>query len=252
MKKKFLIIFVLFICSFKAFTQNFTYKGLNIFVDTHYANAILGSQSTVGQPLNTSVSVIGKPNIGMSVEAVFSLTKNLNLNVGLGANTFYFKQKIKGLTWESDLDPQVGFRPSITYFDSRLIAVNVPLKLNYVLNKNQGIELGLTTTVRFNKKSDFYTIRNDDNLKKIVSENSEILVRNVNFILSGGYNFKFKVKDKVNFLIQPYAAIHILGDELKLFYVNNYFYQVGINLGLELQQNNVSTRSKLKRNKIGG
>ena len=251
MKNISIIILFLFICPFNVFSQNFQYKGLNVFVNTHYTNAILGSQDTYAQPLKTTTSVIGKPNIGVSAEAAFSLKKKLNLNIGLGINTLYFKQKITGLSWASDLDPQTGnFKPSTTHYDSKLVAVNIPLKINYALNKNQSIEGGLTTSIRFNKKSDFYTLRGDDNFKTVVSENSEILVRNVNFILSGGYNFKVKLNDNVNFLIQPYAAIHILGDELKLFYVNNYFYQVGLNLGVELSSK--MTKSKNKKKKIGG
>ena len=238
-------------CSLVVFAQNINYKGLRILANTHYTNIILGSQTTVGQPLNTTVSVIGKPNIGLSVEAMFSLNKKLNLNIGLGANTLYFKQKIKGLTWGSDLDPQIGFRASTTYFDSRLMAINVPLKLNYALNTNQSIELGLTTSLRLNKRGDFYTIRDDDNFKTIVSENSEILVRNVNFILSGGYNLRFNVKDKLNFVVQPYVAIHVLGDDLKLFYIDNYMYQIGLNFGFELQKRKEYTKNKVKKKKIG-
>lgn len=250
MKKKYLVIGFIFFNFHAVWSQNFNYKGLNVFVNAHYMNVILGSQSTVGQPTKTEIAVIGKPNIGVSVEAAFSLKKKLNFHVGLGANTLYFKQKITGLTWASDFDPQVGFRRSTTYYDSKLIAVNVPLKINYTLNKNQSIEGGLTTSVRFNKKSDFYTLRDDDNFKTIVSKNSEILVRNVNFILSGGYNFKAKLNDKMNLLIQPYAAIHILGDELKLFYVNNYFYQIGLNVAVEFEHK--TTKNKIKKKKIGG
>lgn len=251
MKKYSFIIAYLLIYQSNIFSQSLQYKGLNVFANTHYTNAILGSQSTVGQPLKTTVSVIPQINFGLSVEAVLALSKKLNLNVGLGANTLYFKQKINGLTWSSDLDPQTGnLKPSTTYYDSKLMAVNVPLEINYALSKNQSIEGGITTSIRFNKKSDFYTLRGDDNFKTVVSENSEILVRNVNFILSGGYNFKVKLNDNVNFLIQPYAAIHILGDELKLFYVNNYFYQVGLNLGVEFEYKAV--KSKTKKNKIGG
>ncbi|MDZ7876785.1 MAG: hypothetical protein U5L45_03900 [Saprospiraceae bacterium] len=251
MKKIFLIIWALLNCSLVIFAQKTHYKGLRILANTNYTNIVLGSQTTVGQPLNTTVLVVGKPNIGLSVEALFSLNKKLNLNIGLGANTLYFKQKIKGLTWGTDLDPQVGFRASTTYFDSRLIMVNLPLKLNYTLKTNQSLELGLITSLRLNKSGDFYTIRDDDNFKKIVSENSQILVKNVNLILAAGYNFSFRMKDKINLVIQPYAAIHVLGDNLKLFYVDNYMYQFGLNFGIELQKNKDYTTDKRKKKKIG-
>jgi hypothetical protein len=251
--KRYILIGCLFLLNnFSIYCQNFSYKGLKILANTNYTNAILGSQSTVGQPIKTTIAVVAQPNFGVSVDGVFSLTKKLDLSIGLGVNTLYFKQRINGLTWGSDLDPQIGFRSSTTYYDSKLLEINLPINVIYGLKNNQSIEFGLTTSTRLNKKSEFYTIRDDDNLKTVVSENSEILVRNVNFSVSTGYNVKFKVKDKMNFVLQPYAAIHVLGDELKLFYVSNYFYQLGLKLGVELQPNNGSPKAKLKKKKIGG
>jgi hypothetical protein len=225
MKKYLFIIVLMSMTQYSARAQNFEYKGLNVFANAHYMNVILNSQSGVGQPISTTTSVSAQPNFGLSAEAVFSIKKNLNINAGLGVNTVYFKQGITGLKWGTDFDPQLGFRPSTTYFDSKLIALNAPIKLNYVLNSGQSVGFGLTTSVRFNKKSSFYTLRDDDKFKTIISDNSEILVRNINFILSADYTFKIKLTDKINFLIQPYAAIHVLGDELKLFYTNNYFFK---------------------------
>jgi hypothetical protein len=248
MKKIFFcIVSTLLISNMQA--QNFSFKAFGVSAGVNSTNVILGATDAFTQPKGSITTVQAGLSYGLNLDATFSMSKRLNLNVGAAFNTFNFKQSISGLKWGVDND-NGAYSPSITALKSNMTALNIPIKCEFLINKMSGLVIGIAPSFRLDKKADL-TITRISTSKELDAFSEFLPVKSLNLISSISYIQRIKLTDKINLKLEPIVSLHILGDELYLNYTQNRFYQLGINVGIEFQHLSKRENDKLTKKKIG-
>ncbi len=241
----FSIINLIFVVNINA--QNFKFKSFGIGTNVSITNVILGKTDNFTQPKGTATTVESGLSYGLRLESAFSISKKVNLNVGASFNTLNFTQNVTGLKWGVDND-NGAYSPSITATKSNITTFNIPINGEFVLNKMQGLTIGIAPSFRMDKKGDL-TITRISNNKVLDSFGSEFPVKSLNLIGSISFIQRIKLTNKINLKLEPILCIHLLGDELFVNYAKNNFYQYGLNLGLEFEQ---FSKNKASKKKVGG
>jgi hypothetical protein len=243
----FCFMFVLFAASMNA--QNFSFKSFGVGGNLNSTNAILGKTDDFTQPRGSKTTVEAGLSYGLNLNTAFSISKKLNLNVGLAFSTFKFKQNITGLKWGVDNDNGT-YSPSVTALKSNMTTINLSINAEFVLGKSSGITIGIAPSYRLDKKADLTITRISTN-KQLDGFGEFLPVKSLNLIGSISYIQRVKLTDKINLKVEPIVSLHLLGDELYLNYTSNRFYQLGINLGVEFQRLSKRENDKATKKKIG-
>ncbi len=248
--KKIIFCFLSVLFALNMEAQNFSFKSFGVGTSVNNTNMILGKTDNFTQPRGTATTVQAGLSYGFNVDATFSISKRLNLNVGAAFNTFNFKQSTTGLMWGVDNDNGT-YSPSITALKSNMTNLNIPVKAEFILSKMSGLAFGIAPSFRLDKKADLTITRISTN--KVLDGFGEFIpVKSLNLIGSISYIQRIKLTDKVNLKLEPIVSLHLLGDELYLSYTSNRFYQLGINVGIEFQKLSKRENDKATKKKIGG
>lgn len=246
--KKILFSIIVLLCVTNINAQNFSFKSFGISANTNITNAILGKTDNFTQPKGAKTTVKSGLSYGLNLESAFSISRKMNLNVAVSFNTLNFTQNVTGLKWGVDND-NGAYSPSITAVKSNITTLNIPINGEFVLNKMQGLTIGIAPSFRMDKKGDLTITRISTN-KLLDSFGNDFTVKSLNLIGSISFIQRIKLTDKINLKLEPIFSVHLLGDELFVNYAKNHFYQYGINVGVEFQQFSKAAKSKSKK-KIG-
>ncbi|MDZ7876786.1 MAG: hypothetical protein U5L45_03905 [Saprospiraceae bacterium] len=246
--KKILLYLVCALCVSDTNAQHFNFQSFSVSVNSNSTNVMLGKTDEFTQPQGAKTILKSGLSYGLNTNAAFSMSKKMNLNIGLAFSTFNFKQNITGLKWGVDND-NGAYAPSITTLNSKITTLNLPINGELIINKMQGVTVGIAPSFRLDKKEDLTITRISTN-KLLDNFGDEFPVKTLNLVTSISFVQRIKLAEKINLKVESFLGLHLLGDELYLNYTNNRFYQFGLNLGVEFLTLSRRENAKAKR-KIG-